>query len=92
MITITKISGKVLSIKSMKERMLPVFGSNLYNSLPLCLRIYECSFEGFKVLLDLYLSTIPYCPILPGYISYNLDLKGNISNSLIETARIVIGM
>ena len=67
--------------------MLPVFGSNLYNSLPLCLRMYEGSFEGFKVLLDLDLSTIPGCPILPGYISHNLDLKGNMSNSLIDWNR-----
>ena len=37
-----------------------------------------------KLLLDQYLTTIPDCPIIPGYVSHNMDQKGNMSNSLID--------
>ena len=68
----------------MKERMISINGSRLYNCLPRIIREFEGSLEGFKCLLDSFLKIVPDRPCLPGYYTHNLDRKSNQSNCLID--------
>ena len=81
---IPKLSGSVSSVRSIRERTINVAGARMYNSMPKVIREYAGDLKGFKILLDQYLSEIPDCPIIDGYISHNLDEKSKPSNSLIH--------
>ena len=59
----------------------------LFNSLPYVLRNFTGEFSEFKNLFDKYINDIPDCPVLPGYITHNLDLNSYMSNSLIDWNR-----
>ena len=86
-IEIPKISGKVLRIKTLKEKCINVEGAKLFNSLPYVLRNFSGEFNEFKNLFDKYMVDIPDCPVLPGYITHNLDSNNYMSNSLIDWNR-----
>ena len=71
----------------MKERMIHIYGARLFNSMPRTIREYAGTLEEFKIVLDSFLSLIPDCPILQGYISHNMDSKCNQSNCLMDWVR-----
>ena len=62
-------------------------GAKLFNSLPYILRNFSGEFDEFKNLFDKYMYDIPDRPVLPGYITHNLDLNSYMSNSLIDWNR-----
>ena len=83
-VEIPKISGSVGSIITIRERTINIAGAKMFNSMPRIIREYAGKLEGFKTLLDQFLSDIPDCPVIDGYISHNLDGKSKPSNSLID--------
>ena len=86
-IQLPKISGSIMSIKTMKEKCINTEGAKLFNSLPKILINFDGEFKDFKNLFDIYMCEIPDCPVLPGYVTHNLDDKNNSSNSLVDWNR-----
>ena len=83
-IKIPKLSGKISSVRSIRERTVNINGARIFNSMPRIIRDYNGDFPGFKSLVDIYLMEIPDCPIVEGYTSHNLDNGNNPSNSIID--------
>ena len=81
---IQKLSGKVLGIRTIRDRTVSINGANIFNAMPRVIREYQGDFSGFKILVDTFLIEIPDCPILDGYISHNMDRNNKPSNSLID--------
>ena len=81
-IHIPKITSKVARVISLKEKLIHISGARIFNSMQHVIREYSGKFEGFKSLVDQYLSEVPDCPIMDGYISHNMDSNSRMSNSL----------
>ena len=86
-IVIPKVSGKVQSIVTLKEKCINIAGAKLFNMLPKILRNFQGNFKMFKNMFDKWMVDVPDCPNMPGYISHNLDDKGHMSNSLTDWCR-----
>ena len=83
-IVIPKISGTVQRIASLRKRLIHISGAGIFNSIPHIIREYQEEFRELKSIVDQYLSEVPDCPILEGYISHNWDRKFDMCNSLID--------
>ena len=81
------MSGKVQRIITLKEKCIIIDGARIFNSLPHILRNFNGEFKDFKNLFDCYMKEVPDCPIVPGYVSHNLDIHNHMSNSLIDWNR-----
>ena len=55
------------SIRTLKDGSFIIRGPKLFNELPINLREYNGSIDGFKHRLDIWLSTIKDQPSLPNY-------------------------
>lgn len=60
-------SRALASVRTMHERSFSVMGPRLFNCLPMDLRAYEGTVDGFKAKLGLFLKTVPDKPPLPHY-------------------------
>ena len=87
MIRHKKISGKIQSLRNMKEKSIYGHGPRLFNSLPKCIREWTGSFNGFKFMVDNFLSLVPDRPSIKGYNNMNHDLYGNMTNSITHWIR-----
>ena len=66
-----------------REGTFAITGPRLFNSIPKELRDYHGSLNGFKRLLDIFLSDIPDEPPIPGYY------RPGSSNGIIEQLRVL---
>ena len=67
MIRIPVMNSKVpAQVKTLREQTLKYHGGNLFNAMPHYIREWKGTKEGFKVLLDTFLSQIPDNPVIPG--------------------------
>ena len=55
--------------------------------LPECIRNMDENYSKFKTVLDIFLSQIPDCPVMKGYITHNYDNNNRQTNSLIFWVR-----
>ena len=81
-INISKITGSVQSIRTKREKSIFGQGPILNNCLPRCIREYTGDFDGFKRIVDIFLSLIPDRPCLKGYCNNNMDSNQKESNSI----------
>ena len=58
--------GAPAAVRRARERSLTVRGAMLFNQLPAVLRNQTCSFASFKNQLDVFLSSVPDQPTVPG--------------------------
>ena len=87
-ITIPPLTGSVNSVKTMREKSLPISAAKLYNSLPYYIRDYEGDdYKTFKAMLDEFLSSIPDEPSVPGLSTSNQNTDSRPSNSIIDWSR-----
>ena len=82
-----KKDGKVQSMRTKHEKSIFHQGPILFNELPVVIREYSGEFDGFKLLLDEFLTIIPDRPCLNGYYNDNLDIYGKETNCIIQWIR-----
>lgn len=85
-IKLPPLSGSA-RIQTIKDGTINIAGAKLFNSLPKILCDFNGLCELFKKLLDEYLEIVPDRPVIGGYHTCNLDIKGNQSNCLSEWSR-----
>ena len=83
-IKIPSLSGSIQSIKTLRDKSLPISSAKLYNSLPKYLREFTGEYNIFKNLLDQFLGSIPDQPCVPGLMTENKDGECKSSNSIIH--------
>ena len=81
-IQVKNISGSVQSLRTKREKSIFGQGPILYNDLSRCIREYNGEFDGFKRIVDIFLSLIPDRPCLKGYCNSNMDSNQRESNSI----------
>ena len=86
---VDKIFGPNEKIKNLKRDSLRNFGVRIFNMLPVEIRTFQGTLEGFKSLLDSYISQCPDQPSTEVLKPQAKDIFGNPSNSLIDWMRIV---
>ena len=86
---VDKIFGPNEKIKNLKRDSLRNFGVQIFNMLPVEIRTFQGTLEGFKSLLDSYISQCPDQPLMEVLKPQAKDIFGNPSNSLIDWMRIV---
>ena len=69
-------------MRTKREKSIFAQGPILYNKLPRCIREYNGKFDGFKKIVDIFLSLIPDRPCLKGYYNTNEDINQKESNSI----------
>ena len=82
-IVIENMTGCIRRVQTLRERTVYIAGAKIFNSMPRYIREFKGEFAEFKKTVDQYLSEVPDCPLLEGYISHNLDRNLRMSNSLI---------
>ena len=89
MIKIPVLNSKVTArVKTLRYQSLKYHGGSLFNALPHYIREYSGSKEGFKTILDNFLSQIPDNPITPGLVPAPVCINTcKSSNSIIAWIR-----
>ena len=87
MIVTDRPTGKVRSVRTLKEKSLQFEGPRIFNSLPKVIRNMNGSLTEFKSVLDMFLALIPDCPIIKGYTTHNYDNNCRQSNSISDWIR-----
>ena len=87
MIVTDRPTGKVRSIRTLKEKSLQIEGPRIFNSLPKVIRNMNGSLTEFKTVLDMFLALIPDCPVIKGYTTHNYDNNCRQSNSISDWIR-----
>ena len=72
---------------SVRRDSIFTMGPYLFNVLPVCIRNIDEDYAKFKTVLDIFLSQIPDCPVMKGYITHNYDNNNRQTNSLIYWIR-----
>ena len=89
MINIPVMNSKVpAQVKTLREQTLTYHGGNLFNAMPHHIREWKGTKEGFKVILDTFLSQIPDNPVIPGLVPAPIcRITCKNSNSIIAWIR-----
>ena len=84
-----KTHGSVGRVRTLQKFSLSWEGVRLFNCLPLKLRTFKGTKEGFKSLLDLFLTNIPDQPESPTDKPGGRNLLGDPSNSIPDWLRVL---
>ena len=87
LIIMEKNSGRIQSLRTVKDKSIFVQGPKIFNALPRCIREWEGSFDTFKIIVDCFLTLLPDRPCLTGYTSQNKDLYRNQTNEIVHWIR-----